>query len=87
MLAAHKDQENLAFSRQAGGSKALNQKPMGARYHKTPLKVPLNDENAPGAGKSVLAAKNGNTMLRTVVKGKGAPATPLGTTNNCSDCF
>ncbi|KAI7913933.1 hypothetical protein M9X92_009211 [Pyricularia oryzae] len=77
MLAAHKDQENLAFSRQAGGSKALNQKPMGARYHKTPLKVPLNDENAPGAEKSVLAAKNGNTMLRTVVKGKGAPATPL----------
>ncbi|TLS29205.1 hypothetical protein PpBr36_01504 [Pyricularia pennisetigena] len=78
MLAAHKDQENLAFSRQAGGSKALNQKPMGSRYHKTPLKVPLNDENAPaGAGKSVLAAKNGNTMLRTVGKGKGAPATPL----------
>ncbi|TLD26473.1 hypothetical protein PspLS_05249 [Pyricularia sp. CBS 133598] len=78
MLAAHKDQENLAFSRQAGGSKALNQKPMGARYHKTPLKVPLNDENAPaGAGKSVLATKNGNTMLRTVGKGTGAPATPL----------
>ncbi|KAI6383584.1 hypothetical protein MCOR25_000037 [Pyricularia grisea] len=77
MLAAHKDQENLAFSRQAGGSKALNQKPMGARYHKTPLKVPLNDENAPtGLGKSVLGAKNGNTMLRTVGKGKAAPATP-----------
>lgn len=79
MLKAQHDQENLAFSRQAGAaSKSLGQKPMGARFHKTPLKVPLNDENAPGAaGKSVLGAKNGNTIFRTAGKGKGLPATPL----------
>jgi hypothetical protein len=54
MLAA-RDQENLAYGHQAAAaSKPLNQgvrtlqpKTPGNIYPKTPLKIPLNDENAP----------------------------------------
>ncbi|KAF8850528.1 hypothetical protein BDZ45DRAFT_632798 [Acephala macrosclerotiorum] len=60
MLAA-RDQENLVHGhQQAAASKPLNQttrglqpKTPGNKYPKTPLKIPLNDENAPtGFGKT-----------------------------------
>jgi hypothetical protein len=59
---AARDQENLVHGhQQVAASKPLNQgtrglqpKTPGNKYPKTPLKVPLNDENAPVAfgGKS-----------------------------------
>jgi hypothetical protein len=73
MLAAHHDQENV-YTHQAGASKQQFQaKTPGARYPKTPLKVPLNDENANHGfnGKSVLRGK-GNENLLTVGKGGNA---------------
>ena len=52
MLAA-RDQENLVFSHQNGAAlkqqqanRQLQPKTPGSRYPKTPIKVPLNDENA-----------------------------------------
>jgi hypothetical protein len=71
MLAAHHDQENL-FTHQAGASKQqLQAKTPGARYPKTPLKVPLNDENANHGfnGKSVLRGKGNNENILTNGKG------------------
>ncbi|KAL2025011.1 hypothetical protein VTK56DRAFT_13 [Thermocarpiscus australiensis] len=71
MLAAHHDQENL-FAHQAGASKQqLQAKTPGARFPKTPLKVPLNDENANYGlgGKSVLRTKGNNENVATVGKG------------------
>ncbi|KAI0157466.1 hypothetical protein GGR57DRAFT_461996 [Xylariaceae sp. FL1272] len=74
MLAA-RDQENLAFSHQHGAAVKQQQnqaKTPGARYPKTPMKVPLNDENgahAVGGAKNVLARGNENAM--TSRKGKG----------------
>jgi hypothetical protein len=67
MLAA-RDQENLVHGHQAAAaSKPLNQnvrtlqpKTPGNKYPKTPLKIPLNDENAP----TIFGGKSG--------KGKGA---------------
>lgn len=69
MFAAH-DQENLVSIHQTAannkqlnqnnGARALQPKTPGARYPKTPLKIPLNDENVVrgfGGGKSVLAGK------------------------------
>lgn len=63
MFAAH-DQENLvsihqtaANTKQQQNARTLPPKTPGNRYPKTPLKVPLNDENTTrglGAGKSVL---------------------------------
>jgi hypothetical protein len=60
---AARDQENLVHGhQQVAASKPLNQgtrglqpKTPGNKYPKTPLKVPLNDENAPVAvgGKSI----------------------------------
>jgi hypothetical protein len=90
MLAAHKDQENLAFSHQAGaavkqqqnqGLRTLQPKTPGARYPRTPLKIPLNDENAAHGlgGKSVLRPKNNNENIATVGNGgKSSFVTPLG---------
>lgn len=94
MLSA-RDQENLIHGhQQAALSKPLNQttrnlppKTPSNKYPKTPLKVPLHDENAPGGfgGKSVLGtkgkgvenlakgAKNGTTF------DKKAFVTPMGT--------
>lgn len=67
MFAAH-DQENLASIHQATANnkqqgrittRGLQPKTPGARYPKTPLKLPLNDENAARGlgGKSVIASK------------------------------
>ncbi|KAK4157204.1 hypothetical protein C8A00DRAFT_11971 [Chaetomidium leptoderma] len=71
MLAAHHNQENV-YTHQAGASKQqLQAKTPGARYPKTPLKVPLNDENANHGfnGKSVLRGKGNNENTLTVGKG------------------
>lgn len=91
MLAARKDQENLVFSHQAGAAakqqqqsqsfRTLQPKTPGTRYPKTPLKVPLNDENATHgfAGKSVLRPKDNNENV--TIMGKGGRSnfvTPLG---------
>ncbi|KAK1760462.1 hypothetical protein QBC47DRAFT_456206 [Echria macrotheca] len=70
MLAAHHDQENV-LSHHAGTSKQLQAKTPGGRFLKTPLKVPLNDENANHAfgGKSVLRTKGNDENIATVSKG------------------
>ena len=74
MLAAHRDQENRVLAHQAGpaAKQQLQAKMQGGRYPMTPLKVPLNDENANRtiAGKNVLHTKNG--------AGKSNMVTPLG---------
>ncbi|KAG6356552.1 hypothetical protein INS49_014425 [Diaporthe citri] len=66
MLRAHQDQENLvsihqanAATKQHGTTRTLQPKTPGARYPKTPLKVPLNDENVVRGlgGKSILTNK------------------------------
>lgn len=75
MLAAH-NQENVTFSRQHAAaikqqhgqaSRPLGSKTPGAKFSKTPMKVPLNDEN--GA----------NAMTSKALKGgdKSAFATPM----------
>ncbi|KLU92271.1 hypothetical protein MAPG_11217 [Magnaporthiopsis poae ATCC 64411] len=85
---AARDQENLAFSRQtvaaakshATMSSQLTAKTPGALYPKTPLKVPLNDENTTtvfGKGMTGNQSKHGNENVRTVGKGKAILATPL----------
>lgn len=79
MLAAHRDQENLVHSRQVPtkdvASKNIAPRTPGARYPKTPLKIPLNDENgAQATGAKGLLPTGKNTM------GKKQPtATPAGT--------
>ncbi|ESZ94594.1 hypothetical protein SBOR_5005 [Sclerotinia borealis F-4128] len=85
---AARDQENLVHGHQQvaaakphnQGTRSLQPKTPGNRFPKTPLKIPLNDENAPGGygGKG--------TVLGTKGKGKGlggkdAFATPVGTGN------
>lgn len=93
MLAAHHDQENL-YKHQAGASKQqLQAKTPGARFPKTPLKVPLNDENANHGfnGKSVLRGKNNNENVVTGANGgnglgkagKMALVTPAGEISFC----
>ncbi|KAL8363287.1 hypothetical protein RB601_009183 [Gaeumannomyces tritici] len=82
-ILAARDQENLAFSRQtvaAAKNQANMSKTPGALYPKTPLKVPLNDENTTTVfGKGMLGnqSKHGNENIRTVGKGKAVLATPL----------
>ena len=84
-MLAVRDQENVVFGHQ-GRSQLLPKTP-GARYPKTPLKVPLRDENATpgfGPGKSVLGGRAGpsneNLMTgRTGKAGKPGLVTPLGT--------
>ena len=80
MLAA-RDQENLVHGHQTvAASKPLNQgtrglqpKTPGNKYPKTPLKIPLNDENAPGG----FGGKSGKGKgLET--GGKNAFVTPMG---------
>ena len=74
MLAAHHDQENRVRLHQAVGDskQQIQAKTPGARFPKTPLKVPLNDENVNRTigGKAVLQTKNG--------AGKSSVVTPLG---------
>ena len=90
MLAA-RDQENLVYGhQQVAASKPLNQstrgvqpKTPGNRFPKTPLKVPLHDENMPAGlgGKSVKG--KGLENLATGKKGatfnKDDFVTPMGT--------
>jgi hypothetical protein len=80
MFAAH-DQENLVHAHQttaaakslAAGNKGLGAKTPNNKAPKTPFKVPLNDENAYRAGKSVLrtAGKGNENILPTTTKKKG----------------
>lgn len=76
MLAAHRDQENLVQSHQVPAKQ--QPKTPGARYPKTPHKVPLNDENGATAfrGKS---GKMGDGKIMTVGKGgRQNLMTPMG---------
>lgn len=71
MLAAHHEQENI-YTHHAGTTKQqLQAKAPGARFPKTPLKVPLNDENVQNgfSGKSGLRTKGNNENTATVMKG------------------
>lgn len=83
---ATRDQENLVSIHQtAANHKQLNQN--NARYPKTPLKVPLNDENVVrgfgGAGKSVLGGKtNGDKSQWVTPAGEHLFFCPA-TTNTC----
>lgn len=95
MLAAHHDQENI-IARQAGASKQqLQAKTPAARFPKTPLKVPLNDENADHGfgGKSILRTKGNNENAITAGKaggnaqgksGKQPMVTPVGASCPCA---
>ncbi|KAK4679661.1 hypothetical protein QC764_206120 [Podospora pseudoanserina] len=77
MLAAHHDQENVYVHQAGASNKQLGAKTPGARYPKTPLKIPLNDENANhglGGGKGGLLQTKGNNGL--VKSGKQALVTP-----------
>lgn len=77
-MLAVRDQENLVHGHQtAAASKPLNQstrtlqpKTPGNKYPKTPLRIPLNDENAPGifGGKSV-KGKGLENLMATGKKG------------------
>jgi len=86
------DQENLTRNLHAGaagkslnaGLKGFNAKTPGNRAPKTPFKIPLNDENAFKAGKSVMKTngKGNENMLMTMKKGSklddNAFVTPAG---------
>lgn len=95
-MLAIRDQENLVHGhQQVAASKPLNQttrgvapKTPGNKYPKTPLKIPLRDENAPGGfggGKSVLGVKGkgieniGTTGKKGATFDKNAFTTPMGT--------
>jgi hypothetical protein len=95
MLAA-RDQENLVHGhQQVAASKPLNQstrslqpKTPGTRYPKTPLKVPLHDENAQtgfggktGKGKGLENLATGKTGITF---DKNAFITPMGRPGNIS---
>ncbi|RYP61330.1 hypothetical protein DL769_007743 [Monosporascus sp. CRB-8-3] len=91
-MLAVRDQENLVHARQNGASlkqqqgRQLQPKTPGARYPKTPIKVPLNDENAThvvGGAKSNLAGRtrgNENALTSKASKGldKSNFVTPMG---------
>ncbi|KAI9648761.1 hypothetical protein NHQ30_003401 [Ciborinia camelliae] len=89
---AVRDQENLVHGhQQVAASKPLNQstrslqpKTPGNRFPKTPLKVPLNDENAPGGlgGKgTVLGTKGKGLGGNDATFDKNAFVTPMGPRN------
>lgn len=87
---ATRDQENLVHGhQQVAASKPLNQgtrslqpKTPGNRFPKTPLKLPLNDENAPGGGLggkgSVLGTKGKGLGGKDSTIDKNAFITPMG---------
>ena len=81
MLAAHRDQENLAHSQQVPTKQ--QPKTPGARYPKTPLAF-RNDENLPAAfaGKTGIGAADtrpGGNDKMTAKKGQLQPmTTPMG---------
>lgn len=78
MLAAHHDQENVYTHQAAASKQQLQAAAPGVRYPKTPLKVPLNDENKNHGfqGKSVLRGKGHNENTLTVGKGADALGKP-----------
>ncbi len=88
---AVRDQENLVHGQQqAAAAKPANQgirglqpKTPGNKYPKTPLRVPLNDENAPTAfGKSVKGKGIENLVTgakKNATFDKNAFVTPIGT--------
>ncbi|KXJ93167.1 hypothetical protein Micbo1qcDRAFT_232769 [Microdochium bolleyi] len=67
--------ENLAFHRQNNAAMKQLQKTPGARYPKTPMRVPLNDENAAHAikgAKSIAGPRiGGNENILTAKANKG----------------
>ena len=81
MLTA-RDQENLVHGHQAmAAAKPLNQssqrlappKTPGNKYPKTPIRLPLNDENAPtGGGKKLVLGTKGKGSDNMPVTGKKA---------------
>ena len=84
MLAA-RDQENLVHGHhQAAASKPLNQitKTPGNKYQKTPLRIPLQDENAPAGFRGKSMKGKGLEGFATGKKGttfdKNAFVTPTG---------
>lgn len=81
MLAAHRDQENLAHSHQAPAKQ--QHKTPGARFPKTPSRYPHHDENAPTAfaGKTALGGASKFGGDKTIMKAPGtrqALVTPMG---------
>ena len=94
MLAA-RDQENLVHGhQQVAAAKPLNQtvrslqpKTPGTRYPKTPLKVPLHDENALSGFDGKPGGGNGMENLGTSKMGstfdKSAFVTPMGRHRFC----
>ena len=90
-MLALRDQENLVHGhQQVAASKPLNQgtkslqpKTPGNKYPKTPLKIPLNDENAPTGfgGKSAKGKGLENLMTgkKNATCDKNAFVTPMGT--------
>ena len=84
MLAA-RDQENLVHDyQQAAASKSLNQgargappKTPGTKYPKTPLKIPIYDENAP-AGFGHIKSVLGTRVKLDTNLGKDDFVTPMG---------
>ena len=92
MLAA-RDQENLVHGhQQVAASKPLNQntkglqpKTPGNRFPKTPLKVLLNDENAPaGLGGKSVKGKRLETGKKSATFNKDDFVTPMGTLTSSS---
>lgn len=90
-MLAVRDQENLVHGhQQVAASKPLNQgtrslqpKTPGNKYSKTPLKIPLQDENAPGGfgGKSGKGKGLENIVMtgkKTTTFDKNAFVTPMG---------
>ncbi|KAI0167072.1 hypothetical protein GGR52DRAFT_575037 [Hypoxylon sp. FL1284] len=90
MLAA-RDQENLAFSHQTGAAlkqqqgqvkRQLQPRTPGARFANTPLKIPLNDENAAhaaGGAKSILGGRAKGNENALTSKGKSVNKSNLTT--------
>jgi len=86
-MLAVRDQENLVHGhQQVAASKPLNQstrtlqpKTPGNRFPKTPLKIPLQDENAPGGfgGKTILGTK-GKGLDKGGKFDQNAFVTPMG---------
>jgi len=93
-MLAVRDQENLVHGhQQVAASKPLNQgvrglqpKTPGNKHPKTPLKIPLNDENAPtgfGKGKGL---ENLVTGKKNATFDKNAFVTPMGMSLEVSKC-
>lgn len=93
---ATRDQENVIHGHQqlaaskplANGTRGLQPKTPGNRHVKTPLKVPLNDENAVGgfAGRTQGGDKFGTGMKKAVLD-KHAFITPMGPSDKDSEAF